>query len=69
MYNKGCVYIMPSSDAEKKAKRKYQNGKRKKIACDVNIELYERIKAHAELKGFQSLNAYILKLIDDDMKK
>lgn len=48
--------------------KKY-NEKRKKIACNVSLEKYEEVKAHAELKGFQSLNSYILKLIDDDMKK
>ena len=58
---------MPSSDAEKKAKRKYQNEKRKKIACDVNIELYEKVKKYSELKGFKSLNSYIIDLIKKDM--
>ena len=51
-----------------KAQKKY-NAKNKIISCKVSIEKYEAIKAHAEIKGFQSLNAYILKLIDDDMKK
>lgn len=59
---------MPSSDAEKKAKRKYQREKRKKIACDVDIKLYEEIKAHSELKGYKSLNSYIIDLIKKDMK-
>lgn len=58
---------MPSSDAEKKAKRKYQNAKRKKIACDVDINLYEEIKAYSELKGYKSLNSYIIDLIKKDM--
>ena len=51
-----------------KAQKKY-NANFKNIACKVSIEKYEAVKAHAELKGFKSLNAYILKLIDDDMKK
>ena len=51
-----------------KAQKKY-NEKRKKIACTVSIERYEQIKAYAELKGFQSLNSYVLNLIDEDMKK
>ncbi len=59
---------MPATDAEKKAMLKYRE-KRKKIACDVPIEKYDLIKAHAEQKGFQSLNAYVLDLIDNDMKK
>lgn len=59
---------MPSTDAEKKAKRKYQNEKRKKIACDVNITLYEEIKTHSEKKGYKSLNSYIIDLIKKDME-
>lgn len=51
-----------------KAQKKY-NEKRKKIACSVSIEKYEEVKKHAELKGFQSLNSYVLYLIDEDMKK
>lgn len=59
---------MSATDAQLKAQKKYRE-KRKKIACDVSLEKYEAVKAHAEFKGFQSLNSYILKLIDDDMKK
>lgn len=59
---------MPTTEAEKKAKRKYQNEKRKKIACDVRIELYEEIKSHSEIKGFKSLNSYIIDLIKKDMQ-
>lgn len=29
----------------------------------------EKIKAHAKSTGYESLNAYINKLIDDDMEK
>ena len=58
---------MPSSAAKTKTIRKYQNEKRKKLACDVNIELYEKIKVHSELKGFKSLNSYIIDLIKKDM--
>ena len=60
---------MPSTEAEKKAKRKYHNTKRKKIACDVSILKYETIKTHAERKGFKSLNSYIINLIEEDLKK
>lgn len=58
---------MPSSDAEKKAKRKYQNTKRKKIACDVSNNMYDNIKLHAIKKGFTSINSYVLDLIKKDM--
>lgn len=57
---------MPTTEAERKAMKKYRE-KRKKIACDVNIELYEEIKAHAESKGYKSLNSYIIDLINKDM--
>ena len=59
---------MSATDAQLKAQKKYRE-KRKKIACDVSLEKYEAVKAHSELKGFQSLNAYVMALIDDDMKK
>ena len=57
---------MPTTEAERKAMKKYRE-KRKKIACDVDIELYEEIKSHSELKGFKSLNSYIIDLIKKDM--
>lgn len=58
---------MPTTEAERKAMKKYRE-KRKKIACDVNIQLYEEIKTHSELKGFKSLNSYIIDLIKKDMQ-
>lgn len=58
---------MPTTEAEKKAMKKYR-AKRKKIACDVDIELYEEVKTHSELKGFKSLNSYIIDLIKKDME-
>ena len=67
MHNKGCETV-PTTEAERKAMKKYRE-KRKKIACDVDIQLYEKIKTFSELKGFKSLNSYILYLIDKDMKK
>lgn len=51
-----------------KAQKKYNEG-RKKLACNVSNEKYEQIKAHAESKGFLSINSYILYLIDKDLKK
>lgn len=60
---------MATTEAEKKAKRKYQSNKRKKIACDVAIEFFEDIKTHSTNKGFKSLNSYIIHLINEDMKK
>lgn len=59
---------MSSSDAEKKAKRKYQREKRKKIACDVDIDFYADVKLHADKKGYKSLNSYIIDLIKKDME-
>ena len=56
------------TEAQKKAMRKYQNNKRKKIACDVSIDLYEEIRIHAEKKGYNSLNSFIMDLIKNDMK-
>ena len=53
---------------DKKACTKY-NAKRKKIACSVSNERYEEIKAHAEQKGFSSMNSYVLDLINKDMGK
>lgn len=58
---------MPTTEAERKAMKKYRE-KRKKIACDVDIELYEEIKAHSEIKGYKSLNSYIIDLIKKDMQ-
>lgn len=64
---------MPTTEAEKKstynakAQKKY-NQKFKNIACKVDIQLYEKIKAYSELKGFKSLNSYLLYLIDEDLK-
>lgn len=57
-----------STEAEKKAMLKYRS-KRKKIACDVAIEFYAEVKAHSEKKGFKSLNAYIINLINEDIQK
>lgn len=57
------------TEAEKRAKRKYHNNKRKKIACDVSIEFYTIVKNHATKKGFTSLNSYILHLINEDISK
>ena len=58
-----------SRESERKAKRKYQSEKRKKIACDVSIERYEEIKKHAENKGHNSINSYVINLINADMEK
>ena len=58
---------MPTTEAERKAMKKYRE-KRKKIACDVNIELYEKVKTHADKKGYKSLNSYIIDLIKKDMQ-
>ena len=49
------------------SQKKY-NEKRKKIACNVFNDEYEKIIKHAKNKGFNSLNSYILHLINNDMK-
>lgn len=46
---------------------KRYNQKRKNIACSVFNAEYEKIKLHAQKKGFKSLNAYVLDLIHRDM--
>ena len=48
------------------AQKKY-NEKRKKLACTVKNEEYEKIVKHYTLKGFTSANSYILHLINKDM--
>lgn len=62
-----CI-IVSATEAGLKAQKKYRE-KRKKIACEVAIEKYEAIKKHAENKGYNSLNSYVLNLIDEDMKQ
>lgn len=49
-----------------KAQKKY-NEKRKKIACSVSNEKYDIIKNHAINKGYNSLNSYIIDLINKDI--
>jgi len=49
------------------AQKKY-NEKRKKIACTVYNDLYDKIKLHASKKGFTSINSYVLDLIKKDME-
>lgn len=46
--------------------KKY-NESRKKIACNVSVDMYNDIKLHAEKKGFTSINSYVLDLIKKDM--
>lgn len=65
MHNKGCE-AMPTTEAEKKAMKKYR-AKRKKIACDVSNDMYDNIKLYAIKKGFTSINSYVLDLIKKDM--
>lgn len=57
---------MPLTEAGKKAQKKYDQ-KRKKIACSVSNESYDKIKEHALRKGFTSINSYVLDLINKDM--
>lgn len=50
------------------SQKKY-NAKNKIISCKVVLEKYEAIKKHAESKGYNSLNSYVLNLIEKDMKQ
>lgn len=50
------------------AQRRYDK-KRKKIACSVSLEKYDIVKTHAAKKGYNSLNSYVLNLIDEDLKR
>jgi predicted HicB family RNase H-like nuclease len=59
MDNKKSTY---NAEAQKKYNQKFKN-----IACKVSIEEYNKIKQHAESKGFKSLNAYVINLIDKDI--
>lgn len=55
------------STYDAKAQKKY-NQKFKNIACKCDIDYYNKVVEHLKSKGFTSINSYILKLIDDDMK-
>lgn len=59
--------ITKKSTYNAESQKKY-NEKRKKIACNVFNGEYEKIIKHARSKGFNSLNSYILYLINNDMK-
>lgn len=48
--------------------KKY-NQKRKKVACNLFNEEYERVKIHYTAKGFSSANSYLLHLIHKDMEE
>ena len=48
--------------------QKRYNEKRKKVACSVSNKKYEEIRLHAEKKGYNSLNSYLIDLIENDMK-
>lgn len=39
----------------------------KTIACKVTRTYQAQIEAHAKSKGYKSINAYLLALIDNDM--
>ena len=49
------------------SQKKY-NAKNQIISCKVEKTKAEEIKQHAKNKGFNSLNSYIIYLIDNDMK-
>lgn len=57
--NKKSTY---NAEAQKKYNQKF-----KFITCKIERLKAEAIKQHAESKGFKSLNAYIINLIDTDI--
>jgi len=58
------------TDAQKKATAKYESENYDKVLLRIRPKgRREEIKAHAESKGFNSLNAYINDLIEKDMEK
>ena len=58
---------MPYSEAQKRATTKYMKANLDDIKIRVPKGTRERYKAHAESKG-KSLNAYIVGLIEKDMR-
>ena len=60
--------ITKKSTYDAKAQKKY-NEKFKFITCKIDKTKAEEIKQHAKNKGFDSLNSYIISLINEDMKK
>lgn len=50
------------------AQKRY-NTKRKKLAANVPLPLYESIIEHMHRKGFTSVNSYILYLVKQDLNK
>ena len=59
---------MAYTEAQKRATMKYMKEKLHEIRFRVPKEQAEKIKLHAEEKGL-SVRAYILGLIENDMKK
>lgn len=61
---------MAASEAQKRAIKKYIEEKTDEIKVRfIPQGRKAKIKAHAKKRGFDSLNAYINHLIEEDMKK
>lgn len=58
---------MPVTKAQQRAVRKYEKENYDKVLLRLPKGNREKIKAHAQQKGM-SLNAYIVDLIEKDMK-
>lgn len=67
-YNKNEVMNVPASKAQQKAVAKYMKDNYDELKVRVGKGARDKIKAHAETLGL-SLNGYINKLIEEDMKK
>ncbi len=57
-----------TTEAARKAQKKY-NEKRKKVACEVDINFFDIITENYKQQGFKSANSYVLHLITEDLKK
>ena len=57
-----------TKDSQIKASRNYDERKgNTTIACKVTKDYKEKIEKHSKEKGYKSVNAYLLALIESDM--
>lgn len=59
---------MPASKAQQKAVGKYESANYDKVLLRLSKGSRDKIKARAEQVGAKSLNAYIVSLIEADMR-
>lgn len=57
---------MPTTEAQKKARYKYEKEKIKRVPLDMSKEMYADVKAAADAAG-QSVNGYIKQAIVEKM--